>query len=103
MNETHNGNLNRSKAPMPAEAEGTKSAGKSNGPESTLRSGNLPKSEAVLTAVKENKGACVKAAQKQNSSDGKPYKTGRNVIPNTGTSLDIDVNFEVNEEHEEEE
>lgn len=55
---------------------------KSNDCEATLRKGNLPKAEPVRTATEE-KGACVKAAQKQNSSDGKAYmKGGRNVIPN---------------------
>ncbi len=97
MNETHNGNLNRSKAPEPDMPEGPKATGKTHDPEATLRKGNLPKSEAVTTLPVKGGKEAVMAAQKQNSSDGKPYKTGRNVIPNTGTSIDIDLNFEVNE------
>jgi hypothetical protein len=61
-------------------AEGT-SGSKSNGPEATLRSGNLPKAEAVRQCSC-NEGAAVKAAQKQNTSDEKDYQKGRNVIPN---------------------
>jgi hypothetical protein len=78
VNETHNGNLNKSKQPAPAEKQGMKSAGKSNGPEATLRKGALPKSEAVREA-KSIDGAAVKAAAKQNRSD-----EGNNVtvIPN---------------------
>jgi hypothetical protein len=74
MNETHDGNMNKSKAPMPEKSEGTYG--------NKMGSRSLPKAEAVRTAT-EDKGACVKAAQKQNSSDEKPYmKGGRNVIPN---------------------
>jgi hypothetical protein len=64
--------------------EGMKSAGKSNGEEATLRKGSLPKAEAVRFVDRDaNKGAATKAAQKQNSSDEKPYMHGgRNVIPN---------------------
>ncbi len=94
MNETHSGNLNRSKAPEPAEMEGAKATGKSNGPESTLRKGDLPKASAVTTLPVTGGKEAIKCAEKQNSSDGKPYKTGRNVIPNTGTSIDIDVTCE---------
>lgn len=81
MNETHNGDKNRSKAPAPDKGEGTYGA-KSNDPEATLRKGNMPKPEAVRHA-EPKAGACVRAAQNQNSSDGKPYMHGgRNVIPN---------------------
>jgi hypothetical protein len=44
---------------------------KSNDPEATLRKGSLPKSSAVETA-KEQKGAAVKCAHKQNENDGGP-------------------------------
>jgi len=63
--------------------EGVKSAGKSNDAEATLRKSSLPKSEVVTQVNRDaNKGAAVKAAQKQNTSDEKPYPKGRNVIPN---------------------
>lgn len=82
MNETHNGNLNRSKVASTG-TDGQKSTGKSNDCEATLRKGSLPKAEAVRTVDRNaNKGACVKAAQKQNTSDEKSYPKGRNVIPN---------------------
>jgi len=56
---------------------------KDNSETATLRKNNLPKSEAVTTVNRDaNKGAAVKAAQKQNTSDDKPYPKGRNVIPN---------------------
>lgn len=61
-------------------SEGTRGS-KSNGETATLRSGNLPKGEAVRTA-KFDDGACVRAAQKQNTSDGGDYAKHRNVIPN---------------------
>lgn len=61
-------------------SEGTR-GGKSNGPEATLRSGNLPKGEAVRSA-KYQDGATVKCAEKQNTSDGGDYSKKRNVIPN---------------------
>ena len=63
--------------------EGVKSAGKSNGPEATLRNGSKPKASAVTTVDRDaNKGKCVLAAQKQNTSDEKSWPKGRNVIPN---------------------
>ena len=81
-NETHNGDLNKSKGPGPSKSEGSYSPAKSGDPEATLRKGNMPKAEVVREA-KSEKGACVRAAQQQNSSDGKPYMHGgRNVIPN---------------------
>lgn len=61
-------------------AEGT-SGSKSNHETSTLRSGKLPKAEAVRECKCEE-GAAVKCAQKQNTSDGKDWPKGRNVIPN---------------------
>jgi hypothetical protein len=84
MNETHNGNLNRSKVPATG-VEGLKSTGKSNGTEATLRKGNLPKASAVTTVDRDaNKGKAIKAAQKQNTSDEKSWPHGRNVIPQSG-------------------
>ncbi len=82
MNETPAGNLNRSKSPAPEKGEGT-SGSKSNGETATLRSGSLPASSAVTTIDRDaNKGAAVRAAQKQNTSDEKTWPKGRNVIPN---------------------
>ena len=60
--------------------EGTRGS-KSNGPEATLRSGNLPKGEAVRSA-KYDEGAAVRCATKQNISDGGTDPKKRNVIPN---------------------
>jgi len=81
-NETHNGDLNKSKGPGPSKGEGTYGS-KTSDPEATLRKGNMPKPEAVRDA-QEVKGAAVKAAQNQNTSDGKDWPKGRNVIPNKG-------------------
>lgn len=68
---THNGNLNRSKVPATG-VEGTKSVGKSNGEEATLRRGNLPKASTVTTVDRSaNKGKAVECARKQNLSDQK--------------------------------
>lgn len=53
---------------------------KSNDPQATLRKDSKPKPEKVRDA-KVEKGAAVRAAEKQNTSDqGGPKK--RNVIPN---------------------
>jgi len=65
--------------------EGVKATGKSNDCEATLRKGSLPKASAVTTVDRDaNKGKCIKAAQKQNTSDEKSWPKGRNVIPNEG-------------------
>ena len=81
---THSGVLNRSKVPATG-VEGLKSTGKSNGTEATLRKGSLPKSSAVTTVDRDaNKGKCILAAQKQNTSDEKSWPHGRNVIPQSG-------------------
>jgi len=81
MNETHTGNLNRSIRSGPQGEEGTCGT-KSNDPEATLRKGNLPKSEEVTTVDRDkNKGAAIKAADKQNHSDGKEGKEGLNQQP----------------------
>lgn len=83
MNETHDGNKNRSKAPAPDRGEGTQ-GGKSNGETATLRTGSLPQASAVTTISNDvNKGAAVRSAQKQNTSDEKSWPKGRNVIPNS--------------------
>ena len=75
MNETHNGNLNKSKPAAPSKDEGTTSVGKSNDPECTLRKGSLPAASAVTVLPLEGtKGIAAKCAEKQNLSDG---KTGR--------------------------
>ena len=55
--------------------------GKSNDENATLRNGSLPKAEAVRQAKCEE-GTAVRCAQKQNTSDGKDWPKGRNVIPN---------------------
>jgi len=82
MNETHNGELNRSKAPAPEKSEGVHGS-KSNGETATLRTGGLPASSAVTTIDRDaNKGAAVRAARKQNTSDEKTWPKGRNVIEN---------------------
>lgn len=87
MNETHNGNKNRSKIVAKPD-EGTKSAGKSNGPEATLRAGSLPKSEAVRHVDRDaNNGAAIREALKQNvslTSDGTKIL---NVISNSGKAF----------------
>lgn len=84
MNETHAGNLNKSKAPSPDKFEGT-SGSKTNGETATLRSGNIPAASVVTTIDRDaNKGVAVRAAQKQNISDEKSWPQGRNVIPNKG-------------------
>ena len=54
---------------------------KSNDSEATLRKGSLPEAEPVRDAV-EQKGAAVRCAQNQNTSDGGDYAKHRNVIPN---------------------
>ncbi len=80
-NETHTGNLNRSKIAAKPD-EGVHSAGKSNSPEATLRNSNKPQASAVTTVDRDaNKGKCILAAQKQNTSDEKSWPHGRNVIP----------------------
>lgn len=94
VNETHNGNLNRSKSPAPAKDEGLNSTGKSNDPEASLRKTNLPKSEAVTTVDRDkNKSAAIHAAQFQNESltpDGRrilnqpPSGSGKNVSTTSG-------------------
>lgn len=63
-----------------AASEGTR-GGKSAGETATLRSGNLPKADAVREA-KYEEGTAVRCAQKQNTSDGKDWPKGRNVLPN---------------------
>src|SRR6266704_1199255 len=81
--ETKNGNLNQFEQGEPPMGEGVHGS-KSNSETVTLRSGNLPKPEAVTTVDRDkNKGAAVKAAQKQNTSDEKTWPKGRNVIPNS--------------------
>ena len=82
VNESHSGNLNKSKAPMPEKGEGI-CGNKDNSETATLRLGNLPKAEAVTTIDRDaNKVKAVKCAQKQNTSDEKTWPKGRNVIPN---------------------
>jgi hypothetical protein len=69
--ETHNGNINRSKVPATG-VEGTRGT-KTDDCESTLRKGNLPKSSEVTTVDRDaNKGKAIKCASDQN---------GGNVIP----------------------
>lgn len=60
--------------------EGTRGS-KNNGPEATLRSGNLPKGEPVRSA-KPEAGVAVKCAQRQNTSDQGEWPKHRNVLPN---------------------
>ena len=56
---------------------------KTNHETATLRKENRYKPEKVRVVDKDaNKGAAIKAARKQNVSDGKPYPKGRNVIEN---------------------
>jgi hypothetical protein len=81
MNETHDGNLNKSKAPAPAKSEGT-SGSKSCNETATLRSGSLPPASQVTTIDRDaNKGKAILCAQKQNTADEKTWPHGRNVIP----------------------
>jgi hypothetical protein len=82
VNETHTGNLNKSKPPKPSVEEGPKATGKSNDPEASLRKGDLPKSEAVRTA-KEEKGACNAAAKKQYEGSSIPIKRNDQGLENT--------------------
>ena len=92
-NETHNGNLNRSKIAS-AGVEGLKSTGKSNDPEAALRRGKLPKAEAVKTKAEEDKGACLRSVNKQNESATSKGEPIRNVIPNNGRSVVCDCGCE---------
>ena len=79
--ETKNGNLNQFEQGEPPMGEGAHGS-KSNGETATLRSGNLPKSEAVTTIDRDkNKGAAVRAADRQNHSDEKYGKEGLNQPP----------------------
>jgi hypothetical protein len=81
MNETHDGNINKSKQPAPEKGEGT-SGSKSCNETATLRSGNLPKAEAVRTlSFDVNKGAAIKRAEDQNLSDGKTGKGNLAQVP----------------------
>jgi hypothetical protein len=51
----------------------------------SLRIGNRPKPSKVTTVDPEkNAGAAIAAARRQNTSDGKSYPKGRNVIENKG-------------------
>lgn len=68
-NETHNGNLNRSKQVKPSAAQGAHASGKTRDEEATLRKGNLPKTEAVRDA-KPEAGAAKRASKKQYESSG---------------------------------
>lgn len=60
--------------------EGTRGS-KSNGETASLRSGNLPKGEAVRDA-KPEAGVAVRLAQKQNTSDQGEWPKHRNVLVN---------------------
>jgi hypothetical protein len=86
-NETHNGELNRSKAPAPAKSEGTSGA-KSNDCEASLRRGSLPPASQVTTLPLEgDKTIAPKCAKVQNvslTSDGTKIL---NVIPNSGKAV----------------
>jgi hypothetical protein len=87
VNETHNGELNRSKAPAPDKFEGTHGA-KSNGETATLRTGSLPAASAVTCVDRDaNKGAAVRAAHKQNVSLAPDGSDILNVIPNSGKAI----------------
>jgi hypothetical protein len=81
MNETHSGNLNRSK--IAATGEEGSCGSKSNDPEATLRKGNLPKSSEVTTLPVEalNKGEAVEEATEQNQSLTSDGKFIQNVVP----------------------
>jgi hypothetical protein len=79
--ETKNGNLNQAEQGEPLVGEGVRGA-KSNDCEATLRKGSLPAASAVTTVDRDkNKGAAIRAAQRQNTSDEKTWPHGRNVIP----------------------
>jgi hypothetical protein len=57
---------------------------KSNNATATLKKENRSKPEKVRTVdPKKNSGAAVEAARRQNTSDGKSYPKGRNVIENS--------------------
>ncbi len=87
MNETHTGELNRSKAPAPDKSEGT-SGSKSNDCEASLRRGSLPPVSAVTTlSVEGEKGLAAKAARKQNVSLAPDGTDILNVIPNSGKAV----------------
>jgi hypothetical protein len=75
--QTHSGNLNRTKVDANPEA-GAKSAGKSNDAEATLRKGSLPGSSAVTTVDRDaNKGKAKELASA--NDDGNPKHRTRNV------------------------
>jgi hypothetical protein len=82
QSETQHGNLNQAEQGEPPYGEGIRGS-KSNDCEASLRKGSIPVASQVTTVDRDkNKNACVKAAQKQNTSDGKAWPKGRNVIPN---------------------
>jgi hypothetical protein len=87
VNDTHNGNENRSKAPAPDKFEGT-SGSKSNDCEASLRKGSLPSSVGVTTLpVEGDRTIAPRCAKKQNvslTSDGTEIL---NVIPNSGKAI----------------
>jgi hypothetical protein len=79
--ETQHGNLNQHEQGEPALSQGCYGT-KSNGETATLRSGNLPKAEAVTTVDRDkNKGAAIKCADRQNHMDEKYGLEGLNVVP----------------------
>lgn len=75
--QTHSGNLNRTKVAAQPE-EGTKSAGKDNSPEASLRKGSLPQSSNVTTVSADtNKGLAKKLAG--DNDNGNPKHRTTNV------------------------
>ena len=75
--QTHSGELNRTKVAANPE-EGTKSAGKDNSPEASLRKGSLPGSSAVTTVDRDaNKGKAIELASA--NIDGNHKKRTKNV------------------------
>jgi hypothetical protein len=67
--ETQNGNLNRAEQGETPMGEGPHGAGKTNHETATLRSGNLPKSEAVTCIDRDkNNGTAIRCAKFQNES-----------------------------------
>jgi len=83
-NKTTSGNGNLNRARIDARPKEGTSGTKDNSECASLRVGALPQPSKVTEVDPEkNAGAAIAAARRQNTSDGKSYPKGRNVIENT--------------------
>lgn len=77
-NETHSGNMNRSKIVADPQ-DGSRASGKTNDCEATLRKGNLPQAEKVTTVDPNvNKGVHAECVKKQCGVEEDTRRTMRN-------------------------